>query len=149
VSFDISAPQARSYTAPRMFPDLSEFLYCSELAPQVPIEVVGRIAGRARARNARDGITGLLVFDGIRFCQHVEGPRDAVRALLQRLEADPRHTAMKLLHQGPLAQRRYPRFEIGMADVGEREALGEMRLLYGAEAVERFFALRPNFDIAG
>jgi hypothetical protein len=132
-----------------MFLELCEFLYCSELAPRMPIEVVGHIVGRARARNAQDGITGLLVFDGLRFCQHAEGARDAVRALWQRLEADPRHTGMKLLHQGALAQRRYPRFEIGMAEVGEQEALGEMLLLSGAAAVERFVALRPNFDIAG
>lgn len=129
--------------------ELSEFLYCSQLAPHLPIEVVGQIVGRARVRNAKDGITGLLVFDGLRFCQHVEGLRDPVRALMQRLEADPRHVEFKMLFESPLARRRYLRFDVGMAEVEDREALAEMQSLSGAAAVERFLALRPNFDIAG
>lgn len=128
---------------------LREILYCSLLAPQQPPQVVGQIVTRARTRNAQDGITGLLVFDGLRFCQHLEGPRDAVRALMTRLEADPRHVEMMVLYEGRLAERRYPRFEIGLAEVEEREDLAEIAALGGAEALERFIALKPSFDIAG
>lgn len=79
--------------------ELHEILYCSLLAPDQPTEIVGQIVSRARARNATEGITGLLVFDGMRFCQHFEGPRRQVLGLLNRLEADPRHTQMlSLIH---------------------------------------------------
>jgi hypothetical protein len=69
---------------------LARLLYVSALAPGVPVTEVSRIVSAARQRNADDAITGLLVFDGDTFCQYVEGPPEAVEALLQRLHADPR-----------------------------------------------------------
>ncbi|MDM0017798.1 BLUF domain-containing protein [Variovorax saccharolyticus] len=129
--------------------ELHEILYCSLLAPDQPTEVVGRIVSRARARNADDGITGLLVFDGQRFCQHFEGPREKVRSLMMRLEADRRHTDLCVLFEGSLAARRYQRFEMGLAQVEEQEDLADFHALQGAEALQRFLSLRPRFDIAG
>ncbi|CAN7642417.1 BLUF domain-containing protein [Variovorax sp. LjRoot84] len=132
--------------------ELHEILYCSLLAPGQPTEVVGQIVTRARARNAMEGITGLLVFDGMRFCQHFEGPRKQVLGLLNRLEADPRHIEMRVVYEGGLSKRRYQRFEMGLAqteDVEEGEDLAILQQLDGAEALERFLALRPRLDIAG
>lgn len=130
-------------------PELQQILYCSLLAPHQPPHIVGQIATRARARNAAAGITGLLVFDGMRFCQHFEGPPEPVRSLVARLAADPRHTAMTLLFDGGLAQRRYARFEIGLAEVEDRDDLADIQALQGAAALELFLALRPRFDVAG
>ncbi|CAN7621796.1 BLUF domain-containing protein [Variovorax sp. LjRoot290] len=132
--------------------ELHEILYCSLLAPGQPTEVVGQIVTRARARNATEGITGLLVFDGMRFCQHFEGPRKQVLGLLNRLEADPRHIEMRVVYEGGLSKRRYQRFEMGLAqteDDEEGEDLAILQQLDGAEALERFLALRPRLDIAG
>ena len=132
--------------------ELHEILYCSLLAPDQPTEIVGQIVSQARARNATEGITGLLVFDGMRFCQHFEGPRKQVLGLLNRLEADPRHTEMRVVYEGELAERRYRHFEMGLAqapDDEEREDLAILQQLDGAEALEHFLALRPRFDISG
>jgi hypothetical protein len=130
-------------------PELHEILYCSELAPDLPTVVVGHIVTLARARNAADGITGLLVFDGMRFCQHFEGPRDRVLALMERLQADPRHMDVRTLYAGDVAQRRYQRFEMGLAEVEVGDELAGIRELDGARALQRFLALRPRFDISG
>ncbi|MDM0068806.1 BLUF domain-containing protein [Variovorax sp. J31P207] len=130
-------------------PELEEILYCSLLAPDQPTHVVGRIVTQARSRNASAGITGLLVFDGMRFCQHFEGPVAPVRALLARLKADPRHTELRVLHQGSLAARRYQRFEMGLAEVEFQDDLADIAQLQGDQALQRFIALRPRFDIGG
>lgn len=132
--------------------ELHEILYCSLLAPDQPTEVVGQIVTRARARNATEGITGLLVFDGMRFCQHFEGPRKQVLGLLNRLEADPRHTEMRVVYEGQLAERRYRHFEMGLAQTPDDEDIEDIAILQrldGAEALAHFLALRPRFDIAG
>ncbi len=129
--------------------DLHEILYCSLLAPQQPPTVVGQIVAQARARNAADQITGLLVFDGMRFCQHFEGPSRQVLRLMSRLEADPRHTQIRVVHEGALAQRRYQRFDLGLAQPEESDDLAEVEKVDGIEALRRFLALRPRFDIAG
>ncbi|MBO9648266.1 MAG: BLUF domain-containing protein [Variovorax sp.] len=130
-------------------PPLREVLYISLLATDQSTTVVGQIATLARARNLRDGITGLLVFDGMRFCQHFEGPPGAVQALLARLEADPRHMALRVLYDGALAQRRYQRFEMGLAEVEDHEDLVDVDALEGRAALEYFIALRSRFDISG
>src|SRR5205085_10361273 len=61
--------------------DLFSLLYVSEMAAPDAAEIA-RICDRSRANNLRDGITGLLVFDGKAFCQYVEGAGPAISALL-------------------------------------------------------------------
>ncbi|MDR6859441.1 BLUF domain-containing protein [Variovorax guangxiensis] len=127
--------------------ELHEILYFSQLAPNQPTDVVGQIVARARARNAREGITGLLVFDGMRFCQQFEGPRRNVLRLMERLEADPRHVQMRVVYEGELLQRRYHAFDLGLAQVEESEDIAVVQQFDGVEALARFMALRPRLDI--
>jgi hypothetical protein len=129
--------------------ELQEILYCSRLAPDQSTTVVGHIVTQARARNAQEGITGLLVFDGLRFCQHLEGPPEPVISLMRRLAADRRHSDVRILYEGKLAKRRYQRFEMGLAEVEDHEDLADLHDLQGSEALERFISLRSRFDIAG
>jgi len=153
MSFHISRAIPRTYTALASDSDrmteLHEILYCSLLAPDQPTEVVGKIVSQARSRNAKEEITGLLVFDGMRFCQHFEGPHKNVLRLLDRLEQDPRHVQIRVMYEGVLPQRRYQRFEMGLAQVEDSEDLADFEALDGAQALERFLALRSRFDISG
>jgi len=128
---------------------LYEIFYCSELAQDLPATAVGAIVGQARARNAQRNITGLLVFDGMRFCQHLEGPRDAVEALMRRIEQDPRHVDVRVVHQGPLESRRYSGFGMGLAESEGPDLMAGVHALEGEAALKHFLALRPSFDISG
>ena len=128
--------------------DLYEFLYCSELAPDQPVTVVGQIIAQARALNSQAQVTGLLVFDGQRFCQHVEGPRKAVTSLMLRIMDDPRHVDVVVLHEGELANRRYQRFDMGLAQIDISDHIEEIRQCDGAETLKRFLELRPSFDVS-
>ncbi|WP_460549947.1 BLUF domain-containing protein [Hymenobacter daeguensis] len=70
---------------------------------------------KARAYNARLGITGLLLLtpDG-RFLQVLEGRRDDVRALYyQRIAADPRHYNCRVYDEGPCWERAFPQWRMG------------------------------------
>ncbi|VTU18665.1 Blue light- and temperature-regulated antirepressor YcgF [Variovorax sp. PBL-H6] len=127
--------------------ELHEILYCSLLAPDQPASVVGQIVARARARNAKEGITGLLVFDGMRFCQHFEGPRRNVLHLMERLDTDSRHVQMRVVYEGALLQRRYHAFDLGLAEVEDSEEFAVVEKFDGPEALASFLALRPRLDI--
>lgn len=50
------------------------------------------------ANNARD-VTGLLIVNGERILQVIEGHEDAVRELYKKIEADERHTITKLVSE--------------------------------------------------
>lgn len=127
--------------------ELHEILYCSVLAPEQPISAIGKILAQARVFNAEHQITGLLVFDGMRFCQHFEGPQAEVRALMDRIARDRRHIEIRVLYDGPLAQRRCDRFDMGYAEPDDPGTLAGLHLFGGQAALERFLALRPHFDI--
>ena len=130
-------------------PAVHEILYCSVLAPDQPIGIVGRIVSQARARNAQHRITGLLVFDGLRFCQHVEGSHDDVVALMRRIEQDSRHQAVRVVYQGTRSERRYQRFDLGYAQSEEPDDMAGIHELEGRAALERFLLLRTGFDVNG
>jgi len=128
-------------------PALHEILYFSVLAEGQSPNVVGQIAAQARARNAERDVTGLLVFDGMHFCQHIEGPAEAVFHLIERLQQDPRHTAVRVVYEGPCAERRYRRFDLGFAQTADPDDMAGVQALEGLAALQRFLALQSGFDI--
>ena len=127
---------------------LARLLYVSDLSPGTRATEVSRIVGASRRRNAGDGITGLLVFDGDRFCQYVEGPPAAVAALSDRLDRDVRHTRMEVLTAGPFAgPRRFSDWRLGYVDVVDADEIGAMRALSGDDAMRAFERLLPRLDV--
>lgn len=73
------------------YPLLYQLVYCSRATPGVDDKAVDAILRSAHRRNPENGITGLLVFGGGIFFQWLEGPRDNITALMDRLQADGRH----------------------------------------------------------
>ena len=126
---------------------LYEALYVSTIAPDEPVSIVADIAGKARTFNAEHDITGLLVFDGMRFCQHLEGGAKQVTALMERILQDIRHTKVELLHHAALPERRFKSFSLGYATVDDEDALGQLERLEGQPAVDAFMAIISKVDI--
>ena len=73
------------------YPLLYNTVYCSRATAGVDSAAVDSIIQSSRRHNPEMGITGLLVFGGGIFFQWLEGPRDNVTSLMERLKADPRH----------------------------------------------------------
>jgi hypothetical protein len=61
---------------------------------EIDIDAVLKVS---RLNNARDGMSGLLIFDGVRFLQALEGEGAAVTRTFERIRADPRHRALVTL----------------------------------------------------
>ncbi len=68
---------------------------------------VNDILAVSRRNNARDGVTGLLYADGVRFLQALEGPEDKVLAAFARIEKDPRHRAVVVLSRRTVEVREF------------------------------------------
>ncbi|WP_311221947.1 MULTISPECIES: BLUF domain-containing protein [unclassified Acidovorax] len=120
---------------------LYEILYISTLSQGQPLSAVAHIAGHARWHNQQCGITGLLVFDGQRFGQQIEGPELEVRALLERIRSDPRHIYVEVLHDAPLAARRFQNFSLGFSTLEDDTALERLETLRGPAALRAFVDL--------
>ena len=92
-----------------MMTPLHRVLYCSRnLIPGGPEAVaadVGRILAASRRNNARDGVTGALLFSQGCFAQVLEGPLDAVERAFERIQCDERHSDVTVLHSKPITAR--------------------------------------------
>ncbi|MDB5778261.1 MAG: hypothetical protein JWP79_190 [Polaromonas sp.] len=129
--------------------DLQEIIYVSTLATGAPVRFVADIAMQARCNNRQADITGLLVFDGLHFCQQLEGGARDVAATMARIQDDPRHRNVEVLHQGPLDQRRFRRFSLGYTSVEDIELLERLQRLKGQAAVQAFVDLLSGLDVDG
>lgn len=67
----------------------------------------------ARRRNAEDGVTGLLLFQGGHFLQVLEGEAEPVRATFKRICQDDRHTRIALLFEDLVSRRQYRDWSMG------------------------------------
>lgn len=120
---------------------LYEVLYVSQLAPGQRPGVVAEIAAPARVANAALDITGLLIFDGSRFCQQLEGPQNAVLKLIERIRADTRHVNVEVVHHGALAGRRFKNFSLAFSTVDDVDTLTRVEALDGQAALSEFNAI--------
>ena len=78
---------------------MASLTYRSEAAvPPSPSELQALVAA-ARGRNRSVGITGMLLCDGGRFLQTIEGPPEAVDRIWSSIQRDPRHGAIEILSQ--------------------------------------------------
>jgi hypothetical protein len=110
--------------------DLVHVSYCSHA--QFPVEqaVLDLILKASQRNNQRDDITGLLTYSGEVFVQFIEGPPDAIRRLMGRLQSDPRHRDIIILSQGSDHERIFPDWDMELVTRQEayqvlRDALSE------------------------
>ena len=106
---------------------LHQFAYYSTLSDGFGASCVGAVIKAARAFNATHGITGVLLFDGERFCQYIEGEPQTLQRLVDRIRQDPRHKDVVTLLHAPLAGgRRYPHWSMAFSDVEDDGIIEKM-----------------------
>ena len=88
--------------------NLTSLTYTSLARLDLSSSDLEQIHRTARELNALDGITGLLVFNGTHFLQIIEGAKDAIEDLVQRLRRDPRHSGFEVRDQHGIEGRSFP-----------------------------------------
>ena len=109
-----------------MSQSLHRLIYCSRNRIPGPVDghedEVRQILAASRRNNARDGITGALMFNAGCFAQILEGPRAAVEATFERIQVDERHGDVLLLSFGPSPERGFPDWTMAFVGAGEAAA---------------------------
>lgn len=67
-----------------------------------------QIVDDAARFNRNAGVTGVLLFDGERFFQYLEGPEDGVSVAYSRVLSASSHNSVVELQRGRVGQRRLP-----------------------------------------
>jgi hypothetical protein len=83
------------------------------------VEDLARKAGEC---NGAQSITGLLLFDGRRFMQAIEGDKNSVQTLMERIGADDRHESIVIVSEGRAARRKFSDWSLCYKRVGEGRA---------------------------
>lgn len=96
---------------------LSVLIYQSQASEAFSPDQLRRLATSSSEANAGAGITGVLLFDGRRFLQVLEGPEPEVQALFLRLLADPRHREVQTVLHTEAAQRSFSGWSMRLLDV--------------------------------
>lgn len=97
---------------------MRQLLYVSNTSLNLADRVLEDILAASRRNNARDGITGMLLYLQGGFMQVLEGNKDAVSATFERICRDGRHhNAMVLLDRD--APRAFGEWSMGFRRVAE------------------------------
>lgn len=127
--------------------ELYHLIYLSRLAPAESATCVANIVRVSRLRNQVARVSGLLVFDGARFCHYLEGPAATVGTLAERIRLDSRNTDFRILHEaefgGPRLLTHYG-LEYALSHEGHLECFEESS---GPTSYLLFRDLIPAFDM--
>lgn len=94
---------------------LTQIVYASAATSDFDEKSLAELLDYARARNARHGLTGMLLHVEGSFIQVLEGDADEVEAAFGRIRKDPRHGRVVVLTRGPIETRRFANWAMGYA----------------------------------
>ena len=109
---------------------MRQLLYISSARSLTSHDDLQKILIVSRRNNDRDGLSGLLWSDGLRFLQVLEGRTALLEATLHRIRQDDRHRAVVILHDREISGPTFGAWSmahIGDADSRIAEALANAR----------------------
>jgi Sensors of blue-light using FAD len=98
---------------------LVRLLYASRAAEPAAEGLVEAVVHQARRNNPELGITGVLCHGGDVFLQVLEGGRDAVNVLYNRIVCDRRHRRVTLLDYEEILERRFAAWTMGQVNLSK------------------------------
>ena len=104
-------------------------IYASKAAQGVTQEDFRAIAMFSAMRNTSLGITGLLMVYNDDIMQVLEGSKEAVQGLYERIQADPRHKYVKLLVDQEADSANFTKWSMGFRTLDSRADMDVFFLL--------------------
>ncbi|WP_312736819.1 BLUF domain-containing protein [Stenotrophomonas sp.] len=87
---------------------LRAIAYVSQARPDLSAERLQTLVNDATRFNRMAGVTGVLLHDGQRFLQYIEGPPDGIDSVYERILQAGSHVDIVELARGRLGQRQFP-----------------------------------------
>jgi len=87
---------------------LRAIAYVSQARPDLSAERLQTLVNDATRFNRMAGVTGVLLHDGQRFLQYIEGPEDALGVAYSRILGASSHREIVELARGRVGRRMFP-----------------------------------------
>lgn len=107
---------------------LVRLAYASRASHGISSQLIREILDSSQRNNPARGLTGILCCNADTFLQALEGPRNAINTLYNRLTEDNRHKDLTILDYEEISVRRYANWSMGWA--GAKQANRELFLKY-------------------
>ena len=109
-----------------MSDELYRLVYYSRTAMRGDAEALANtitsILTKSQANNQQVGVTGALMFNSGCFAQVLEGTRDAVETVFERIQQDERHGDVSLLAFDPVPSRAFENWSMGFVGASVADA---------------------------
>lgn len=124
---------------------LVSLVYVSTASQPMSDEELMEILKKAREKNARLGVTGMLLYRDGFFIQALEGEQEVVDALYGTITSDARHTRVLKVMESSIHQRSFSNWEMGFNKFTEQDLEKiEGYKDYGHLGLERMLADHPS-----
>lgn len=101
---------------------LNQLVYISQAVRKMSSDDLRSIQNVARTNNETIDVTGSLFYNGGWFLQVLEGPAATLDKLYRKIELDPRHKNSRVLYNEPASFRTFPRWNMNMTNLDDRQA---------------------------
>lgn len=101
---------------------INQLVYVSQAVRKMSADDLRAIHATARENNEVIGVTGSLFYNGGWFLQVLEGPAATLSKLYSKIERDPRHKNSRVLYNEPASFRTFPRWNMNMTNLDDRQA---------------------------
>jgi hypothetical protein len=97
--------------------DLINLIYASSAIQEMTNDELLALLAKAREKNERLNITGMLLYRGGNFLQVLEGDKAEVETLFKVIAQDPRHKQVSHLLTRPVPAREFAEWQMGFVDL--------------------------------
>ena len=98
-----------------------QLVYVSSAKTKFSQAELKALLDQSRQKNARLGLSGILLYHDGNFMQLLEGEEKEVRSLYAHIARDPRHGGCMILTSGQVAERTFPDWTMGFRDLASAE----------------------------
>jgi hypothetical protein len=105
---------------------MHQIAYISHASLRVTLEDLTELCRSSSLHNESSRVSGLLVYDGKRFMQVIEGDITSIRPLMDRIAADRRHKKIDYLADESLAARQFGTWALACVGLGQNSTTAEL-----------------------
>ncbi len=100
---------------------MHELFYCSVAARKMDEADILDILNTSRTNNAKNEITGILIYCSFtrQFMQILEGEKQEIFGLLEKIKKDKRHIGLNLIYEGETVERSFGNWSMGFSNFEE------------------------------
>lgn len=114
---------------------INQLIYVSQATRKMSLADLSAIQETAKTNNGPLNVTGSLFYNGGWFLQVLEGPELTLAKLYKKIELDPRHKNSRIIYNEPASFRTFPRWNMNMTNLDDRQADKYDELVEVLEAV--------------